>query len=256
MTDETNEPLRMIQMWLDGRALTEVGKMVGLPLHNVDNNYLAHCLLGQLFGDAAPKPYWLEDVPDRESGREMRVLGYCHADADELESRARMYAEPNLYDGCDFERMASKPMPETYHDGLRLGFELRACPVVRKSSSGDKWDEGQEIDAFLSRVWEVDDPSVDIEREEVYRDWLERQLEIREGAELVTDTVTLKRFSIKSMTRRTQGSDREVCHIKRPDATLIGELEVTDGDALRELLSSGIGRHKSFGFGMLKIRPA
>lgn len=256
MSDTDDAPFHMVQMWVDGKQLTEVGKMLGLPLRNTDNNYLAHCLLGKLFGDSAPKPYWLEDDPRREKKREMRLLGYCETSADELASLAQMYAEPSLHDGFDFERLVSKPMPATFPEGMDLGFELRACPVIRKGSSGPKWDEGQEVDAFLSRVWEVDDESVNIEREEVYRDWFERQLELRGGADPRTETIGLTRFSIERMTRRQHGGDRKASTIKRPDITLTGELEVTDSEAFADLVESGIGRHKSFGFGMLKVKPA
>jgi len=38
--------------------------------------------------------------------------------------------------------------------------------------------------------------------------------------------------------------------------TLTGTLRVTDSDAFLALLRSGIGRHKSFGYGMLKVRRA
>jgi CRISPR system Cascade subunit CasE len=258
MSDTTDDPpFHMVQMWVDGRQLTEVGKMLGLKLRKTDNHYLAHCLLGKLFGDAAPKPYWLEDDPRREDKREMRLLGYCEAGADELASGARMYAEPSLHDGFDFGRLVSKPMPGNFAAGMALGFELRACPVIRKGSAGPNWDEGQEVDAFLSRVWEVDDESVDIDREEVYCDWLERQLDHRGGAVPDLETVGMKRFSLEEMVRRDYGSgDREVTTITRPDVTLTGELEVTDSEAFLDLLERGLGRHKSFGFGMMKVRPA
>jgi len=36
--------------------------------------------------------------------------------------------------------------------------------------------------------------------------------------------------------------------------TLRGVLRVTNAEEFNHLLRSGIGRHKSFGFGMLKIR--
>jgi CRISPR system Cascade subunit CasE len=54
---------------------------------------------------------------------------------------------------------------------------------------------------------------------------------------------------------RRRGADRKPKVLKRPDVTLTGHLRVTDGEAFMKLLASGIGRHKSFGFGMLKIRP-
>jgi CRISPR system Cascade subunit CasE len=57
------------------------------------------------------------------------------------------------------------------------------------------------------------------------------------------------------MTRRDHNGGGTT-QIKRPDVTLTGVLTVTESDAFMEVLRSGIGRHKTFGFGMLKIRRA
>jgi CRISPR system Cascade subunit CasE len=65
----------------------------------------------------------------------------------------------------------------------------------------------------------------------------------------------MTRVSIERMTRRN-GPDRTPDTIKRPDVTLTGTLQVTDGDAFVDLLRSGLGRHKSFGYGMMKVRRA
>lgn len=255
MADHANAAasIHMVQLWLDGKKMTEVGKMLHVPLQHADNNYLAHCLLGKLFGDQAPVPFWLDDDPRRkERQRWMRFLGYSAVDTGALEEIAKAFAEPSVYRGSDWERAASKPMPVSFPAGMRLTFELRACPVVRKASDGPRWNSGQEIDAFLSAVWEIDDKTVPVEREEVYRKWLEEQLARRGGAEPVR--IRLERFSIERMVRREQGRERQARTIQRPDVTLSGTLEVTDSDGFVDLLRRGIGRHTSFGFGMLKLR--
>jgi CRISPR system Cascade subunit CasE len=223
--------------------------MLHLPLARVDHNYMAHCALGELFGDSAPAPFCVSS----QDGKHVRLLAYSSLGTEELRARARQHASPFAYEICDWARMACKPMPQAFPEGMRLEYELRACPVVRKSSAGKHHGAGVEVDAFLSRVWEVDDPEVPIQREEVYRDWLTSQFERRGGARL--HSTRMERFSLERMLRRTQGPERDTNTIKRPVVTLSGELEVTDPDAFNELLRSGIGRHKSFGFGMLKVRP-
>lgn len=256
----------MVQLYLDPRRLVQLGRMLHLPLARTGTNYLVHCALGELFGDDAPQPFCVDDDPrtvqqtaEQRPDRHVRVLGYAEADDAALCEAAKLCPNPTVYDVCDWDRLAAKPMPDMLPEGTRLGFELRACPVVRKASagrtsSGKSWSKGQELDAFLSRVWEIDDRSVKVEREDVYRTWLERQLEIRGGAEV--DTFAMTRFSIERMTRRTQGADRSARHFQAPDATFTGTLTVTDSEAFDDLLRSGIGRHKSFGFGMLKVRRA
>lgn len=255
--------LHMVQLGLDAKGLTTLGKMLHLPLDRTDTGYLVHCGLGELFGDDAPQPFTIEN--DAQNGRQVRVLGYTAADADTLQANAQLDASPTVYEICDWDRLAAKPMPETFPDGMTLQFELRACPVVRKASAGDgvnqngetrTWDEGDELDAFLAEAWTRPEDD-DLSREQVYGDWLDRQFEIRGGAELQSAGMT--RFSIERMTRRVPkkgNGERKANTIKRPDVTLTGTLQVTDGDAFVDLLRSGLGRHKSFGYGMLKVRRA
>lgn len=260
--------LHMIQLFLDPRRLVQLGKMQGLPLRTTDTNYLVHCALGELFGEESPKPFFVDDDPRpvQETGtrdRFVRVLGYAGKPAEDLREEALLCHNPTVHAMCDWDRYAGKAMPESLPAGRRLGFDLRCCPVVRKGSAGEglnaqgqtrQWREGQELDAFLSEAWEAG-PDADLDREAVYIDWLRHQLDVRGGAEV--ESVGVERFSIERMTRRTQpGSDgsRTAHTLKRPDVTLRGILRVTDPDAFQNLLWSGIGRHKSFGFGMLKIR--
>lgn len=260
MATSSNQQLHMVQMWLDTRRLMELGRMLHLPLKQVGNNYLVHCALGEMFQDQAPQPFCVEDshqsISNYQSnnGHYIRVLSYSQLDGKTLHELAKGFATPTVYAINDWNRLASKPMPDVFPEGLQVGFELRACPVIRKSSDGPKWKEGQEVDAFLSRVWEIDDKSVEVDREETYVNWLNRLLDLKGGAEPVE--MSMKRFSLERMTRRNHKSKRKVTTIKRPDVTLNGKLRVTNGSKFKQLLQNGIGRHKSFGFGMLKIRRA
>ena len=270
--------LHMVQLCLDPRRLAGLGKRLGLfkgrnGRQQVSTNYLVHCALGELFQDQAPKPFHVQPAQrrvdqQRRSHRDVRVLGYGSAPSDALQQRAQMSAPPAVYDGCNWNALATKEMPPSFPDGLRLRFELRACPVVRKSSAGEgenragkprTWHAGQELDAFLAEAWtsERDD---ELDRETVYRRWLTRQFDQRGGATVEPDDISMERFSIERMTRRSHGdngeADRPVHTVKKPDVTLTGTLTVTDGAAFTDLLRSGIGRHKSFGYGMLKVRLA
>jgi CRISPR system Cascade subunit CasE len=261
--------LHMVQLYLDPCRLVQLGKMQGLPLARTDTNYLVHCALGELFGDSAPKPFYVDDDPrtvqetiQHHTDRYVRVVGYTNASKQTLANQAKIGANPTLYEMVDWDQFAVKDMPDAFPEGLRLQFELRACPVVRKASAGTgynqngderTWNAGEELDAFLAEAWTRPEDE-DLSREQIYRDWLQRQFDIRDGAE--PESIAMERFSIERMTRRTQGRDRTAKTIKRPDVTLAGTLRVTDSDAFVDLLRSGIGRHKTFGFGMLKIRRA
>ncbi|HBR09931.1 TPA: type I-E CRISPR-associated protein Cas6/Cse3/CasE [Candidatus Acetothermia bacterium] len=241
-------PLFMIQLWLDLRRLVELGRALHLPVQRVDDNYITHCALRELFGDHTPGPFSVEN----NSGRYLRVLSYGSLPFDDLQATAQAFAGPMVYQIPDWSRVISKPMPQTFSQGTRLGFELRVCPVIRKSSTGKHHGVGAEVDAFLARVGEVDDPKTAIDREDVYRDWLTDQFK-RSGAAL-PHAIQLKRFSLERMCRRNHEKRRKVTTIKRPAATMTGDLEVTNSTEFIELLRRGIGRHRAFGFGMLKIK--
>jgi CRISPR system Cascade subunit CasE len=265
-------PFHMVQLYLDPRRLVQLGKMQGLPLARTDTNYLVHCALGELFGDDAPKPFFVDDDPrtvedtaNHHGDRHVRVLGYADLDDEALRDEAKSCPNPTVTAVSDWERFVSSEMPQSFREGRRFQFELRACPVVRKASAGEgmnqngdtrTWEEGDELDAFLAEAWTRPEDD-DVSREQVYRDWLRRQFDLRGGVE--PQSIGMNRFSIERMTRRVpkDGTDeRKADTIKRPDVTLTGTLEVTDSSAFTDLLRSGLGRHKSFGYGMLKVRRA
>lgn len=250
MADISNvqSPIFMIQMWLDLRRLVELGRVLHLPVQRVDDNYIAHCALRELFADQAPGPFSIEN----NDSRYLRVLAYSSLPADDLQLAAQSFASPMVYQIPDWSRLVSKPMPSTFSTGIQLGFELRVCPVIRKSSEGKYHSAGAEVDAFLSRVWEVDDPKVSVNREDVYREWLADQFACSSAATL--ESVQLKQFSLERMFRRDHDEHRQATTIKRPAATMTGNLKVVDSGEFANLLRRGIGRHRAFGFGMLKIR--
>ena len=241
-------PLFMVQLWLDLRRLVELGRALHLPVQRVDDNYITHCALRELFGDHAPGPFSVEN----SSGRYLRVLSYSSLSSDCLQTTAQAFASPMVYQIPDWARVISKPMPQKFSQDTRLGFELRVCPVIRKSSGGKYHSAGTEVDAFLARIWEVDNPEETIDREVVYRDWLTNQFE-RCGA-ATPCSIQLKQFSLTRMFRRNHQEHRQSTTIKRPAATMTGTLEVTNSTEFIDLLRRGIGRHRAFGFGMLKIR--
>ncbi len=241
--------LFMVRLRLDQGRLAELARRRRLPTREVDNGYVVHCALGELFGEQAPAPFAVTD----DRGRTVTVLGYTQADAGTLRERADAFADPAVHAAVDWEGLAAKPMPAAWSAGRRVGFEVRACPVVRTSGETDRHRAGAEVDAFLAACWQAGE-GVPVDRAVVYRGWLEGQFTRRGGARLLD--VALQRFQREGLTRRTQGEDRKTRVVERPDATLTGTLEVTDDAGFRALLGRGVGRHRAFGFGMLLLRPA
>lgn len=248
----------MNEFWLDPARLMDLGRMLHLPLRKVSMQYLVHCALSELFQQNAPSVFCVEESKRQSSnilnteGRAIRVLCYATLDVEALKRIAQGYASPAVYEIIDWPKAACKTMPLEYPFATKLRFELRTTPIIQKASTTKNWKKGQEMDVFLSKVWEIDDKSVEINREDVYKEWLIKQFRQRGAASI--EQVDVKRFSIERMSRRNHEAKRKVMVIKRPDVTFSGILTITDAEAFKEILTKGIGRHKSFGYGMLKIR--
>ena len=137
-----------------------------------------------------------------------------------------------------------------------LGFEVRVRPTVRAAKG--------ERDAFLHAVEQAN--GAPLQREAVYAQWLREHLAPREGAarerwQGAVDLldVHLAGFQRQQVVRRTQvagGEARRGRVIDGPDALLKGHLRVRDPAAFAQLLTRGVGRHRTFGFGMLLLSRA
>lgn len=245
------EMLNLVKVPFRINGLMRIAKERRIPLRDLDDGYLAHAVLRELWQEQAPSPFLLRGKRGR-----IEAWGYSSATADDLEKHASAYGDPGLVAALDggCEAIVSKPMP-SFSKEKRLGFLIRACPVVRLSG-GRGGKRGREVDAFLARCWVVGD-GVSVAREEVYRDWLcGRLTPERAGASI--ERVTVDAFQRERFVRRTQterNGSRRARRIERPDVRLSGELVVQDSARFRETMRHGIGRHKAFGFGMLLVVP-
>ena len=239
--------LHMLQMALSQPHVVRMASQRRFPIRQSDAGYMVHCLLGELFGSHAITPFAIRG----EAGRVLRVLGYSPHDAAHLQRQAEIAAEPANFQACDWRAFASKPMPSSWRAGERLGFESRICPVKRMSSDGRHHRRGAEVDAFLARAWQLD-PEEPLSREVVYIEWLREELARRGGACLVDASVV--RYRRTRLLRRTQGPDRSSRLLERPDVLVRGSLKIEGASDFSSLLARGLGRHRSFGFGMLLLR--
>lgn len=238
----------MIDLPLDAAALTRFalrqGHAGGRQPGDEDFGYAAHAWLAATLGEQAPRPFRL-----METRAGLRLLGYAEVSADTLAQHAREFALPDALAVCEWTAAAGKTMPATWTSGRRLGFEVRACPILR----GER-----ERDVYLVEVdrakAEGREPA---SRTQVYVDWLLRQLERESAARAVAETLNVigfRRVRTQRLSRADQGRKR--LGVERPDALMTGELLVSDPVAFTSLLARGIGRHRAFGFGMLLLRPA
>lgn len=212
-----------------------------------DLGYLVHWQLVTLFGDAAPRTFAIQS----EDGPWIDVLGYFEGEVDAMHA-ARAGADPAAVAACDWPAFGARPMPPAWRSGVRLDFETRVCPVVRRPRGTPHGRKGAEVDAFLAACDGAGGAPVD--RMTVYRGWIAKQFE-RDGAAVLSrfDAVAFRRAVLH---RRTQGDARRAQSLERPDLTATGTIEVGSPEAFDRLVRRGLGRHRAFGFGMLLLRPA
>jgi CRISPR system Cascade subunit CasE len=180
--------------------------------------------------------------------------GYSPATAAELVEHARAFGDPSLLAAIgDLEAVVSKAMPRI-EPGRRIGFLLRASPVVRLATAKNGHSAGAEIDAFLARCFAGSKETV-VSREEVYRDWLASRLNDESKTGVSVEHIRVAAFSRERFVRRTQGDERKASRLERPDVRFEGTLVVVDSERLNSWLAHGVGRHRAFGFGAVILVP-
>jgi len=236
--------LRELHLWAGARNFAS----------NFDEGLALHHLLGEVFGPATLQPFRLMVAPRARTGT---LYAYATEDAETLRRAASASLTPGQQAVIRLDRLRSIPRPtSTWQEGQRLGFDVRLRPVVRLHGDLTGVDEagktvtmrkGAEIDAYLARSLRTTaDAAPIITRESVYLDWLAERL--APAARLDPDATHLAGFRRQVVSR---GSRR----LAGPDAIVHGTLTVTDAEAFAALLASGIGRHRTYGYGMLLLRP-
>ena len=209
-----------------------------------DVDYAWHAILKAAFGEKAPMPFRVLE----RLGRPAQLLGYTPADRDTLLSHAQTFADPAVVEALRLDTLAVKHMPADFSKGMRLNFEVRVRPVVRQDRMGDR-SKNRERDAFLVAIDQTGSETT-VDRSEIYSQWLRSQVE-RSGASLISSRpLALRR---QRVTRRN--SHRRLVEIDGPDAIFTGRLSVEDPVSFAHLLARGVGRHRSFGYGMLLLSP-
>jgi CRISPR system Cascade subunit CasE len=238
-------PVNMLQIQPDLAALVAFLQTQGLNNPNdEDMGYGLHAWLKAVFGNLAPRPFRL--FGERRNRKPLKLLAYTTYSKEELLEQATAFAEPMARTVCALEHASAVArLPELWTEGRRLAFELLACPVVRKSASG------KEKDVFLQRADQAG-PDARLRREDVYAEWLARQLS--DAARL--ESCFLDGFRLVRQLRRPASPNRRESHLRRPQALLRGTVQLRDSDAFNLCLERGIGRHRAFGYGMLLLRPA
>ena len=210
-----------------------------------DEGLALHHLLGEVFGPATLQPFRLLVAPRARNGT---LYAYSAAAAEDLRASAASLLGPSENEVVSLAALRSVERPETtWKEGMRLGFDLKVRPVVRLASAIEGKDgpffKGAEVDAFLAETLRNDHARA---REGVYLDWLFSHL--APAADLDRGASWLHQFK---RVRSLRGGRR----VEGPEAVVHGTLVVRDPQGFARLLAHGVGRHRSFGYGMLLLRP-
>lgn len=227
------KPTHLIRAQIDPANLMLMAHAAGAG--NADDGYAVHQALAGILGDDAPTPFAI---------RGSSVLAYTTLNKDEILARAERekassqnFAKASA--AINLDALEAKPLPSEWPVGLRLRFEVTAPPMVRQSKN--------ELDPYKAAL----DRGETVSREEIYLQWLQRDIERRGGAEV--SEVELTGLSREVVTRRKNGSGRRQMSLWV--AQFRGVVTVTDSEAFSALVARGVGRHRAFGCGMLLLSP-
>ncbi len=252
--------LHMLSFRPDMQRLMRLAAREHLLPAGGDLGYALHAVFAASFATLAPKPFVL--LPPGAQGRDWRLLAYSGYPLGTLRTYAEAFADPDFLASLALGTAEEKTMPRTFQQGMRLAFRLRVRPVVRTGKpnpNGIGFNEGsgkgkaRESDAYQAAAVAVGN-AAGVSRGKVYSDWLETRL-TDAGATL--ETVSLDAFRLtRLMTRDRSNGEKANRHTEGPDATMLGILRIADPTAFGAALRRGIGRHRSFGFGMLLLAPS
>ena len=231
----------------------ERGKPVGFDSSVYDKGRVLHHLMTETFGTEAFKCFRLMASARATNAN---LYSYSCLEAKDLQTNSTMYGMPEHLSVFGIDTIQGKPMPENWRKDQLVGFDIRIRPVRRiikeLNLGNDVVKSGTELDAFLIEAKRsIPNSSSSMKergrtRQAVYLDWLiERTSDF---AEIDRNNTRLNNF-IRSKILRGKKT------IEGPDAIMHGNLKITDPLKFTHFLEKGIGRHRSFGYGMILLRP-
>lgn len=219
-----------------------------------DEGRALHHALGEVFGPKSLQPFRLM-VPPRK--RDAVIYAYSLMSFDELYQNVKI-CPPDLAEVFNCAGINHKHLDTSFATDHRLGFDIRIRPFRRVKKVGQSKKSTREIDVYQhaadrnghEKEWHVENS-----RESVYRAWLAERL--GKAAEL--ESAKLVRFQRTIAVRKCAGVGPDAGGkgvIEGPDAVMQGVLKIKDGAVFSEMISKGLGRHKTYGYGMILLRPA
>jgi CRISPR-associated protein Cas6/Cse3/CasE subtype I-E len=202
-----------------------------------DESLILKTILWEGFSGGMLRPWAIH----AQRGPTTTIVGYTHADPVELNKR-RALALPSIQVAVG--EAIAVPLP-SLSQGERYRFSIRFTPTVRiTKSEGRRYGER---DVFLAKA-DTAGKDAGLKRDDVYRDYLAERLT---GATI--EASRLVQFRLRKFMRPKK--DGSVSGKTMPEAVIEGHLRVDDPAKLLEAISSGVGRQRAYGCGMLRLQP-
>ena len=184
----------------------------------VQDSYSLHRVVYSLFDDIRSDRQKLEGEPS----------GLLYADkGGDVDQKTILILSDRFPNTPKHGRIESKVIPDSFLMHNHYGFEITLNPTKRDHSTGK---------------------TVPIRGSDAIKEWFIKKTIDSWGFEVTSERVQVQNTDVKIF-------DKKGHHVTQGSATLIGELIVTDQKKFIQSFQRGIGRGKSFGFGLLQIVP-
>ena len=208
-----------------------------------DPDRTAHCLVVESFGrNRMPKPFVIK-TRLRDGELKGTLLAYTQLTAQELRNAASQHQKLAHSAVMDPSSINTVGVPDQWSEGQSIHFEVRIRPTKR-SSNRDAGHPKSEQDIYLGS-------EENSNRAETYCRWLTNLIRRQGGLQTTPDTMVMTQFAMRRVRRQNSSQ-----WTTGPDATIVGTAIVVNPDRVKTALTSGLGRHKGYGYGMLLIRPS
>lgn len=201
------------------------------------DQYLPHQMLWQLFSSGQGE--------DRDKTRSF----IYRAMDDSSKPTFYLLSEDQPQDDNGYFEISSKTFSPQLRAGMRLKFDLRANPVKRSRTEGGK-QQRHDVVMDKKRQQEASEPDMRALEHDAGRVWLEQRGPTL-GFTLGNEHFTADNYRQHRIPR--PGGKKP---IRFSSLDLRGVLEIQDVECFQKALFQGIGPAKSFGCGLLLIRPA
>lgn len=210
-------------------------------VERADEGYLIKTAFSEVFGAGQwPKPF---AIRHRGPTGDYEILAYSERSPDDLTS---IYSPlPGLAAAVPLESITGYPlrMPKT---GTELRFHITLCPMVRTYSDLSRGIKGRERDVYTLEQERAEAAGRDpLDRMTVYREYLIPRMA---GADVVVAQPVA--FSLAQVQR---GKGDFLHRFAVPSVAFSGILRVSDPEAFLETVSTGIGRQRTYGHGMILL---